>query len=520
MTRYEALWDAARQALAGGGSEPMADIVRPGANDRRFASAAWREQPYFAWLKQAYLLHAEYVSAATALLPLSPADSQRLQFATRQYLDAIAPTNFPATNPDDHQRANQTHPPTLHHRHANQAAHEDRGRITMSDESAFEVGRNLAVTPGSVVYRNELIELIQYDATTPTVHRRPLVMVPPCINKYYILDLTPSNSLVRHAVSQGHTVFMISWRNIPAELGSLTFDDYLEKGALAAFEVARAVSGSATVNALGFCVGGTILASALAVLAARDDHRVSSATFLTTLLDFADPGEIGVYVSGEALAAREPALCAGARVKGEELAGAFASLRANELVWNYVVNNYLKGRTPPAFDLLYWNADSANLAGPMYAYYLREMYIGNRLREPGALTLLGQPVDLRRLTMPTYVYASRDDHIVPWRSAFRTTGLVGGEVVFTLGASGHIAGVINPPMPVKRNYWHNALVTSDPDEWLARATLVPGSWWTHWDAWLAARGGARRKAPATTGNAQFRPLMAAPGSYVVEKISA
>jgi polyhydroxyalkanoate synthase len=310
-------------------------------------------------------------------------------------------------------------------------------------------------------------------------------MVPPCINKYYILDLSPQNSFVRHAVGQGHTTFMISWRNIPPELGHLAWDDYLEQGPLEAIRVAREITGSRTVNALGFCVGGTILACALAVLAARKDASVESATFLTTMLDFADPGEVGVYITPEALAAREPTLCAGARLPGSELANTFASLRANELVWNYVVNNYLKGRTPPAFDLLYWNADSANLPGPMYVYYLKEMYIANRLRERNALTMLGQPIDLARVTLPAYVYASRDDHIVPWRSAYRTVSLLGGDATFVLGASGHIAGVVNPTMPVKRNYWENALLTDDPDAW-----GTPGSRST------AARGAGRRPPPA------------------------
>src|SRR4029079_15297121 len=299
-----------------------------------------------------------------------------------------------------------------------------KGRITMSDEKAFAVGRNLATTPGSVVFRNELIELIQYDPVTPTVYRRPLVIVPPCINKYYILDLTPDNSLGRHAVAQGHTVFMVSWRNVPPELGHLTWDDYIEQGALTAIAKAREISGSKTVNALGFCVGGTLLACALAVLAVRRDTSVSSVTFLTTMLDFADPGEIGVYVSREFLDARAPSLLAGQCVHGAELAGAFASLRANDLVWNYVVSNYLKGETPPAFDLLYWNGDSANLPGPMYAYYLRSMYLDNKLREPGALTMAGAAIDLSRITIPAYVYASREDHIVPWRSAFETTRLL------------------------------------------------------------------------------------------------
>jgi polyhydroxyalkanoate synthase subunit PhaC len=312
---------------------------------------------------------------------------------------------------------------------------------------------------------------------------------------------------------------MISWRNIPPELGHLTWDDYLEQGVLQAIGVAREISHSPTINALGFCVGGTLLACSLAVLAARREHLIASATFLTTMLDFADPGEIGVYVSDEYLAAREPALLAGARVHGSELANAFASLRPNELVWNYVVSNYLKGRTPPPFDLLYWNSDSANLPGPMYAYYLRNMYLDNRLREPRALTMCGKPIDLSRIAMPSYVYASRDDHIVPWRSAYRTIGLVGGDVSFALGASGHIAGVVNPPQKKKRNFWTNALLTDDPDEWLARAQSHPGSWWPNWTEWLVEHAGARRPAPTREGSARHRPLGPAPGMYVLEKVA-
>jgi polyhydroxyalkanoate synthase len=518
--RFEALWSAAHAAVATNDASAIPEIAAAAPSDRRFTAPAWREQPYFAYLKQAYLLYAQYLSELAGLAQLPSQDKRRLQFATRQYLDALSPTNFPATNPEVLQRAVETEGASLVQGFSNLLQDVGKGRITMSDETAFEVGRNLAVTPGSVVFRNELMELIQYDADTPTVHRRPLVMVPPCINKYYILDLTPSNSFVRHAVEQGHTTFMISWRNIPPELGALTWDDYLEDGVIAAIRAARDITRSRTLNVLGFCVGGTLLACALAVLAARKDTSIASATFLTTMLDFADPGDVGVYISREALAAREPAFCAGARLPGSDLANAFASLRANELVWNYVVNNYLKGRSPPAFDLLYWNADSANLPGPMYAYYLREMYLDNRLREPNALTMLGEEIDLHRIAMPTYVYASRDDHIVPWRSAYRTTQLLGGDMTFVLGASGHIAGVVNPPMPAKRNYWRNDRLTDDPDEWLARAEQVPGSWWTHWDAWIAAHGGKRRKSPRAVGDDAHPALMPAPGSYVVEKVSA
>jgi polyhydroxyalkanoate synthase subunit PhaC len=343
--------------------------------------------------------------------------------------------------------------------------------------------------------------------------------VPPCINKYYILDLQPENSFVRYSVAEGHTVFMISWRNIPPELGGLTWDDYLEQGVLAALDVVREIAGSKTINALGFCVGGTLLACALAVLAARHQKPVASATFLATMLDFADPGDIGVYVSREGLAARMPALCGGGRIQGSELASAFASLRPNELVWNYVVGNYLKGQTPPAFDLLYWNGDSANLPGPMYVEYLRDMYLDNRLREPGALSMCGVPIDLKRIAMPAYILATREDHIVPWRTAYKSVGLLEGDLRFVLGASGHIAGVINPAAKNRRNFWTNELLGDDPDDWLARARTQPGSWWPHWAAWLGDHTGGPRAAPKTLGSDKHRPLSPAPGTYVVERVT-
>jgi polyhydroxyalkanoate synthase len=504
--RVQALWTSAPQGPAPTG-------------DRRFASAAWREQPYFAWLAQSYRLYGEFLTALASIAQLPPDEKKRLEFSVRQFVDAIAPTNFPATNPDVLARAIETEGASILDGLRNLAADVAKGRITMSDESAFEVGRNLAVTPGSVVLRNDLIELIQYDATTPRVARRPLLIVPPCINKYYILDLKPANSFVRHAVEQGHTVFMISWRNVPAALGGLTWDDYLERGIMAALAAVKAISRSREVNTLGFCVGGTLLACALAVLAARNDRSAASVTLLTTMLDFADPGDIGVFVTRQMLAAREAQLLAGQRVHGSELAGAFASLRPNDLVWNYVVDNYLKGRKPPAFDLLYWNGDSANLPGPMYVYYIRHLYLENRLRERGALTMLGEKIDLSRVALPTYVYASRDDHIVPWHSAFRTLDLVGGETTFVLGASGHIAGVINPPEAQKRNYWTHDGRARSAEQWISHATSHPGSWWPHWYRWLAQHKGGERSAPKRTGNATYRPLAPAPGEYVVERVS-
>jgi polyhydroxyalkanoate synthase len=516
--RFAQLWTAATRALATGGTG-MPQLVAEAPGDRRFTSALWREQPYFSWVKQAYLLYGEYLTSVAKLAQLAPAEKQRLEFAIRQFVDAIAPTNFPATNPDVLERAVRTEGASVFEGLRNLAADLSKGRITMSDESAFGIGRNIAVTPGSVVFRNPLIELIQYDATTERVAKRPLVIVPPCINKYYILDLRPENSFVRHAVAQGHTVFMISWRNVPAELGQLTWDDYLAQGVFPAFDAAQAIAGSRALNALGFCVGGTLLACALAVLAARNSTIVASTTLLTSMLDFANPGEIGVYISRGSLAAREPVLMAGQRVHGSELATAFATLRENELVWNYVVNNYLKGRAPPAFDLLYWNGDSANLPGPMYAYYLRNMYLENRLRERGALTMLGERIDLARVTSPAYVYASRDDHIVPWRSAYRTLDLLGGESTFVLGASGHIAGVVNPPESGKRNYWTNEARTGSADDWLAAATSHPGSWWPHWYRWLRRHKGGERAAPLSVGNDGYPILAAAPGTYVREQVT-
>ncbi|MEO8536749.1 MAG: class I poly(R)-hydroxyalkanoic acid synthase, partial [Betaproteobacteria bacterium] len=507
--RLRQLWSAAMETLATPGAT-MPPIFADVDGDKRFRSPVWREQPFYAWMKQAYLLYAEYLTSLAALANLPPPEKRRLAFLIQQFIYAIAPTNFPATNPDVLARALETDGRSLVAGLRNLASDVGKGRITMSDAAAFAPGRNLAVTPGAVVYRNALIELIQYDATAPTVARAPLLIVPPCINKFYILDLRPENSFVRHAIAQGQTVFMISWRNVPAELGALTWDDYLQQGVLAALDAARAIAGARRVNTLGFCVGGTLLACALAVLAARNDESVSSVTLLTTMLDFADSGDIGVYITPESLAAREPALAAGQRVRGGEIAGAFASLRPNDLVWNYVVSSYLQGRTPAAFDLLHWNGDSANLPGPMYSYYLNNMYVRNRLRDPGGLTMLGESIDLRRIAAPAYVFASRDDHIVPWRGAYATRALVGGESTFVLGASGHIAGVVNPPAPRKRNYWTTGSAASDAEHWLAGATSHEGSWWPHWYAWLARHSGGRRRAPRRAGNAQYPALVAAP----------
>jgi polyhydroxyalkanoate synthase len=356
------------------------------------------------------------------------------------------------------------------------------------------------------------------------VGKRPLVMVPPCINKYYILDLQPENSLVAYAVAQGHTVFMVSWRNVKADLGHLTWDDYVQKGVIEALETAHEIAGSDKVNALGFCVGGTLLGSALAVLKAKDADLVASATYLTAMLDFSDTGQIGCLVDEQSLQLREQAIGKGGILPGSDLAFVFSALRANDLIWPYVVNNYLKGESPAAFDLLYWNADSTNLPGPMYCWYVRNTYLENRLREPGALTNCGVPVDLGSIGLPSFLYGSKEDHIVPWKSAYRSLNLLGGDTRFVLGASGHIAGVINPPSKNKRSYWiadaGKKGYPAEPEKWFDQAKEEPGSWWPVWGEWLAAFKGGEKKAKKTLGSKRHKPIEPAPGRYVKEKFNA
>jgi polyhydroxyalkanoate synthase len=392
----------------------------------------------------------------------------------------------------------------------------EKGRISMVDESAFEVGKNLALTPGSVVFQNDIFQLIQYQPTQEKVRETPFLMVPPFINKYYILDLQPENSFVKYAVDQGFNTFLVSWRNVPADMGALTWEDYIEHGVFKALEAVLDISASEKANVLGFCVGGTMLASALAVLAARGDKRVNSLTLLTTMLDFTDVGEISVYVDEAYVNKREQDFAQGGLVQGSELAATFASLRANELVWFYVVNNYLKGKSPEAFDLLYWNSDGSNLPGTLYAWYVRNMYWENNLRVPNKLTILGEKVNLRNITVPTFALAAREDHIVPWHSAYISARLLGSEEVeFVLAASGHIAGVINPASKNKRNYWvGKGKLPETYDEWFASAEHVPGSWWTRWSAWLAKHSGSEVSAPKKLGNRTYKEIEPAPGSYV------
>lgn len=508
---------------------PGTGITAEPAKDKRFAGEEWRKDPRFDALARTYVAQTEQMRGALEAAPLDARSKAQWGFALRQLTDALSPANMLVTNPEALQLAMETGGASLVEGLRLFTEDLARGRISMTDETAFEVGCNVCMTPGSVIYQNELIQLIQYAPTTASVHKRPLVIVPPCINKYYILDLQPQNSFVAYAAAQGHTVFLVSWRNTGSGQAQLTWDDYIEHGVLRAIDVALRISKADKVNTLGFCIGGTLLASALAVRAARDERPAASVTLLTTLLDFTDTGEIGLLVSEPAVAAREAAIGQGGLLKGSELAQVFASLRANDLIWPYVVKGYLEGKAPPAFDLLYWNSDATNLPGPMFCWYLRNTYLENKLREPGGTMQCGEPVDLGAIGVPTFIYASKEDHIVPWKSAYASTQLLPGDTTFVLGASGHVAGVINPPAKKKRNYWTlprtgapgaaggQARLDADPDTWFDRAKSTTGSWWPAWIDWLAPHGGRRVTAPKEPGNAEFSPIEEAPGGYVKEK---
>jgi polyhydroxyalkanoate synthase len=491
--------------------------VAMATGDKRFKDASWREQPYYDLLKQTYLLGSKQLHEFVDQAQVDDKTRLQLRFYARQFIDAMSPSNFPATNPEVIRKAIETRSASLTDGMKNLIDDLQKGRITRVDESAFEVGRNLATTPGTVVFENELIQLIQYAPQTREVEKTPILFVPPCINKYYLLDLGKGNSLVEYAVAQGHQVFLISWRSAVIETAHLTWDDYLEMGPLKAVDVMLDITGAERTNALGFCVGGTILSCAAAVLAARQQDKLATVTLLTTMLDFSDTGEIGLLIDAGSVALREATIGQGGILPGKELAFTFGTLRANDLIWRYVVDSYLKGATPDAFDLLYWDSDSVSLPGPMYCWYTRNTYVENNIKDPGKTTQCGVPVDFSKIDAPIYLLASREDHIVPWKTAFRSKDLVGGEARFVLAASGHVAGVINPPARNKRSHWLNDDLESDPQGWFDGAEEKPGSWWPDWDAWMRRHSSGVIPAPAQQGNARYSPIEPAPGRYVKEK---
>ena len=488
--------------------------------DRRFASENWAQNPLAAFTAAAYSLNSHALMGMAEAVQADEKTRQRIRFAVEQWVAAMAPSNFLALNPDAQKKALETKGESLSKGLQNMLQDMGKGYVSMTDESVFEVGKNVATTEGAVVYENDIFQLLEYKPLTEKIHERPFLLVPPCINKFYILDLQPDNSLIRYAVSQGHRTFVISWRNPDASCAHLTWDDYIERAVIEAIGVVQEIAGAAQINALGFCVGGTMLATALAVLAARGQKPVASATLLTTLLDFSDTGILDVFIDEAFVKSREAQMGQGGLLKGQELAATFSFLRPNDLVWNYVVGNYLKGETPPAFDLLYWNSDATNLPGPWYAWYLRNTYLENNLIQPGKLTVCGEKIDFGHLDLPVYIYGSREDHIVPINASYAATKVLPGDKRFVMGASGHIAGVINPPAKNKRSHWirsDNALPQTLED-WIAGADEFAGSWWTDWAQWLKGHAGKQIAAPKRYGKGtKFKEIEAAPGRYVLQK---
>ena len=492
--------------------------------DRRFAGEAWADNPYASMTAAVYLLNARFLMEMADAVEADAKARARIRFSVEQWVAATAPSNFLAFNADALKKAVETKGESLTKGMQNLMHDVAQGHVSMTDESKFEVGRNVATSEGAVVYENELFQLIEYKPTTAQVHERPFLIIPPCINKFYILDLQPENSFVGYAVAQGHRTFVVSWRNPDESLAHKTWDDYIEDAAIRAIEVVREISGQdkagGQINALGFCVGGTILGTALAVLAARGRKPVHSATFLTTFLDFTDTGILDVFIDEAMVKLREQQLGQGGLMAGRDLGSTFSFLRPNDLVWTYVVGNYLKGETPPPFDLLYWNSDSTNLPGPFYAWYLRNTYLENNLIKPGRTKVCGVPVDLGKVDLPVYIYGSREDHIVPIGGAYASTQVLPGKKRFVMGASGHIAGVINPPAKKKRSHWirKDGKLPATFDAWLEGADEHVGSWWPDWAAWLKTQAGKAVPAPKRYGKGTtYKAIEPAPGRYVKQK---
>jgi polyhydroxyalkanoate synthase len=503
------------------GGEP---VVAPDPSDRRFTNPAWTSNPYFDALKQGYLLATKAVlDSVDRAEGVDDATRRRVKFFAKQFCDAMSPTNVPWFNPDVLEETVRTGGANFARGLQNvlEDQRDNAGRPALVDASAFEVGVNVATTPGKVVFRNELIELIQYAPTQADVYARPLIVVPPWINKFYILDLQPANSFVKYATDAGRNTFVVSWRNPDASLAELTWADYVKLGPLTAARVAAEIAGSDDVDAVGYCIGGTLLATALAFLARQGESSlVNTATFFAALVDFSDPGEIMAFLSGEALAYIDEQMNEQGVLSGQAMADTFNMLRANDLIWGVAVNRYLLGKDAPAFDLLYWNSDATRIPRATHSYYLRQMYVENNLAKPDALEVDGIPIDLGRIALDTYCVAASEDHIAPWRSVYAMTRLFGGETTFRLGASGHIAGIISPPGKKKAVWWGTAAGVPnppDPDGWLAGAPKHEGSWWPDWIEWLAQRSSQRKPASSKTGSQRYAPLADAPGTYVLER---
>jgi polyhydroxyalkanoate synthase subunit PhaC len=517
MKEAAEVWNGAVERVSGKVEGEPAKL-----GDRRFAAGDWAANPATALAAQTYLLNSRTLLKMADAIEGDAKTKARVRFAVQQWIDAASPSNYLALNPEAQRKALETKGESIAQGLAHLWGDVQQGHVSQTDDSVFEVGRNVATSEGAVVFENELFQLLEYKPLTAKVHERPMLFVPPCINKYYILDLQPENSLIRYLVSQGHRTFVMSWRNPDEQIAGKTWDDYIEDAAIRAIREVQAISGSKQIDVMGFCVGGTILATALAVLAARGEQPAASLTLLTSMLDFSNTGVLDLFIDEPAVQLREATIGEQAPngpglLKGQELATTFSFLRPNDLVWNYVVGNYLKGNKPPPFDLLYWNGDSTNLPGPFFCWYLRHTYLQNELRQPGKLKVCGEKIDLGKIKAPVFVYGSREDHIVPWDAAFESTKIMKGKVRFVLGASGHIAGVINPPAAKKRSHWEGGKLGGSAQQWLESATEVPGSWWTDWAAWLKPHAGKMVPAPKAYGDRQHKAIEPAPGRYVKSK---
>lgn len=507
---YFELWKAAARCCLG---ERVA-AFEPEHSDRRFRDAAWHESLFFDFVKQSYLMIANWLLASRPD-GLDEPTARRFDFYTRHFIDAIAPTNFLLTNPEVLRATLDSGGDNLIRGLDNLLADLERGRITMTDEQAFQVGKNLAVTNGEVIFQNELVQLIRYIPVTEQVWREPLLVIPPWINKYYVLDLRPCNSWVRYAIEHGHMVFMISWVNPTEQLADKSFSDYM-LAVLAAVEVIEQVTGQSRVNVVGYCIGGTLLAASAAYLAAQGIERFSSTTYLATMLDFSQAGELGVFIDDQTLSDLEHNMNQRGYLEGHQMATVFNMLRANDLIWSFVVNNYLLGKEPFPFDLLYWNSDPTRLPAGLHSWCLRCLYQHNLLVVPQGLSLNGVAIDLRRINVPSYFLSTKEDHIAPWRSTYAATQILSGPIRFVLAASGHVAGVINPPAAEKYSYWVNSDLPEDPDNWLAETKQHTGSWWPDWESWLCQCNSGQNALGRDDSSARTA-IEAAPGSYVLER---
>jgi polyhydroxyalkanoate synthase len=513
---YAKLWQSSWMKAMGVEAAPVAV---PEKSDARFKDEDWSKNFLFDLIKQSYLIAARHTREAVASVDgLSHESEKKVAFFTRQYVDALSPTNFLLTNPQVLRETVASGGQNLVRGLNNLLNDIEKGggklRVSMTDETAFQLGKNVATTPGKVVYQNDLMQLIQYEPLTKEVYRRPLVIIPPWINKYYILDLREKNSFIRWAVSQGHTVFVISWVNPDARLAQKGFEDYMLEGPLAALDAVEKATGEREVNFIGYCLGGTLLGATLAYLAQKKQDRVKSATFFVSLLDFSQPGELGVFIDEAQVASLEKKMNERGYLEGSEMGGTFNLLRANDLVWSFVVNNYLMGKGPFPFDLLYWNADSTRMPARMHSFYLRNMYIHNLMGKPGGISLAGVPIDLSKVKLPAYFISTVEDHIAPWKTTYKGAKYLGGKVRFVLGGSGHIAGIVNPPAAKKYHYWTNDAMPSTAEAWFESATQKPGSWWEDWQAWIDPLGPEK-----VLARKPKNALEDAPGSYAKLRIT-